>query len=139
MPLIPEKAEHSMNEKRKQSGPRLLRSVLLLIALLIAAVSCGKANDDGPTSDSGTVTNESNDVTEEQTGKYDVPDTVGNRDYENAVIRIASTNRSWYDDEVVVARATGDIIDDAVFRRNKLVDVGGCTEDLDDLLSRLCK
>jgi len=26
-----------------------------------------------------------------------------------------------------------------LIRCNKLVDVGGCTEDLDDLLSRLCK
>ena len=31
------------------------------------------------------------------------------------------------------------LVQSLLIRRNKLVDVGGCTEDLDDLLSRLCK
>ena len=31
------------------------------------------------------------------------------------------------------------LVQSLLIRRNKLVDVGGCTEDLDDLLSRLCQ
>lgn len=31
------------------------------------------------------------------------------------------------------------LVQSLLIRRNKLVDIGGCTEDLDDLLSRLCK
>lgn len=31
------------------------------------------------------------------------------------------------------------LVQSLLIRRNKLVDVGDCTEDLDDLLSRLCK
>lgn len=31
------------------------------------------------------------------------------------------------------------LVQSLLIRRNKLVDVGGSTEDLDDLLSRLCK
>ena len=111
-----------MKEKRNRTGLRSLLAVLLLIALLTAAVGCGKKGDNGSTSDNGTTTNGNSGATEEETSKYDVPDAVGNKDYGDAVIRIASTNRSWYDDEVVVARATGDVVDDAVYRRNKLVE-----------------
>ena len=31
------------------------------------------------------------------------------------------------------------LVQSLLIRRNKLVDVGGCTEDLDDLLAKLCK
>ena len=111
-----------MKEKRNRTGIRSLLAVLLLIALLTAAVGCGKKGDNGSASDNGTTTNGNSGATEEETSKYDVPDAVGNKDYGDAVIRIASTNRSGYDDEVVVARATGDVVDDAVYRRNKLVE-----------------
>ena len=31
------------------------------------------------------------------------------------------------------------LVQSLLIRRNKLVDVGGCTDDLDDLLAKLCK
>ncbi|HBF14251.1 MAG TPA: hypothetical protein DDW30_00925 [Clostridiales bacterium] len=112
-----------MEKKRKKKGLLSLLCLLLPLAMMVTAIGCGKKGDNSSTSDNGTTTNGNGSATEEETtSKYDIPDTVGNKDYGDAVIRIASTNRSWYDDEVVVARATGDIVDDAVYRRNKLVE-----------------
>lgn len=111
-----------MKEQRKKSGLRSILAALLLLAMLLAAVSCGKEEEGGTpsggtTGDGGSSTGEV--TTEDQ---YNIPDAVGDRDYENATIRIASSGRSWYDDEVTVARPTGDIIDDAVYKRNKAVE-----------------
>lgn len=109
-----------MKEQRKKLGLRSVLAAMLLLAMLLAAVSCGKKDDTpsgGTTGDSGSPTGE---VTTED--EYDIPDAVGDRDYGNATIRVASTNRTWYDDEVTVARPTGDIIDDAVYKRNKAVE-----------------
>ena len=47
-----------MKEKRNRTGIRSLLAVLLLIALLTAAVGCGKKGDNGSASDNGTTTND---------------------------------------------------------------------------------
>ena len=46
-----------MKEKRNRTGLRSLLAVLLLIALLTAAVGCGKKGDNGSATDNGTTTN----------------------------------------------------------------------------------
>ncbi len=108
-----------MEKKRKKTMLRSLLCLTVLIAMLMTAVACGKPNDTPTTGTTGENGTQSEVTTEDM---YDIPDKVGNQNFDNAVIRVASTNRTWYDDEITVERKTGDIIDDAVFTRNSVVE-----------------
>ncbi len=84
--------------------------------LLSLFVSCKK--DEETDADEGVTT----EGAEETKNKYDVYDDLGDIDFEGRTITIASTNRSWYLDEVSVERFSGDIVNDSIFKRNQNVE-----------------
>ncbi len=102
----------------------LKRSIALILILLMAVpliVSCNKAEeapDGGVTSSAAT--SEIADTTDasQTTSKYDVDDGLSGLDYNGRTVKIANTSRSWFADEISVERFTGDIVNDAVYRRN---------------------
>ena len=114
-----------MNRK-KHIGSGVWRVTIGFMAVLLtlsAFSACKKENPTGTGDETSPATGPSG--SQETTGEssiYDIPDQVGEQDFGGEVIRIASTNREWYADEVVVPRMTGDVIDDAVFKRNKRVE-----------------
>ena len=106
---------------------RYLTGILAVLLLLSLLAACAD-KEPGTPGESGSA-DAGNDGQQggqtDQTGEssiYDIPDQVGEQDFGMEEIRIASTNREWYADEVVVSRMNGDVIDDAVFRRNKRVE-----------------
>lgn len=114
-----------MNMKKHiGSGARRILIGIMAVLLMLPALSACRGEPDAEGGDeTSPATGPSG--SQETTGEssiYDIPDQIGEQDFGGEVIRIASTNREWYADEVVVSRMTGDVIDDAVFKRNKRVE-----------------
>ena len=114
-----------MNMKKHiGSGARRILIGIMAVLLMLPALSACRGEPDAEGGDeTSPVTDQSG--SQETTGEssiYDIPDQIGEQDFGGEVIRIASTNREWYADVVVVSRMTGDVIGDAVFKRNKRVE-----------------
>ena len=94
--------------------------------LIPMAVACkDNAPDVGESiADSDVVESDSTEVSESQTeNKYEVYDDLGDDiDLGGRKVTIASVDRSWYDDEIAVERYTGNVVNDAVFKRNMYVE-----------------
>lgn len=96
---------------------RLLCLMLLLCMLLPMALACNnQPADEGPQSDVS-----DSDSGSETENKYDVYDNLGEVDLLGRTITIASVDRSWYDDEVSISRTSGNIVPDAIYKRNEAV------------------
>ena len=61
--------------------------------------------------------------TEEETeNKYDVYDDLGDIDLDGREINIASSNHPWLGDEIAVDRFSGEVVSDAIYKRNMMVE-----------------
>lgn len=103
---------------------RLVRISALLLAalLLICAVSCGTA---GTETDTTAAVAETDAPTEPaaETDKYEIGDLLNETyDFKDETIVIASRGRQWTADEVAVEAEMGDLINDAIFKRNLSVE-----------------
>ena len=102
---------------------RLLILLLALLMLLPLVVACKKKEPDAGESDSGSGDSGSGDsVSESETGKYDVYDDLGEFDLGGRTISIGQSYEEDYSDEVDPDRMTGDVINDAVYKRNGAVE-----------------
>ena len=99
---------------------RLICFLLLLCMLLPMAFACSKDEEGGV--EESSVSDVESSTESETENKYDVYDNLGDVDLGGRKITIASVDRSWYDDEIDVARNTGNIVNDAIYKRNMLVE-----------------
>ena len=95
--------------------------ILVLLMLVPSIVACKKNTPDGEES-----SEQSNDVVdtggESGTSKYDVYDDLGDIDLGGRRVTIAQTGMADYVNEITIERLTGDIVNDAVYKRNANVE-----------------
>ena len=95
-----------------------LFSVILVLSMLIVLFSCARAGDDKETMPSTTASSlDSMPDTAEET-KYQGDDVPASVNFSERVINIASSDRSWYEDEVTVSDLNGEVVNDSVYERN---------------------
>lgn len=100
-------------------------ALLIVLVMVLFVVSC---SDTGETSDTGTdMTLSSDGDLQEATETTDalenrklVSDDLPVKDFEGAEFRISATDK--YDYEMDVESITGDVCDDAVYERNRLIE-----------------
>lgn len=97
---------------------KIISLVLVLLMLIPFVVSCKKGDETGNESSDAVSTDQG----EETTDKYDVADDVGTRDYEGRTITFAQSGNEYYRNEVCVERLTGDLVDDAIYKRTQTVE-----------------
>ena len=110
--------QKTRKRKEKNMKKRILCLMLTLCLFLPILNAC--KNDQQEETASGDNTTTSN--PEETKNKYDVYDDLGDLTFDGREITIGRVDRSLYDDEVSVERYTGDIVNDAIFKRNQLVE-----------------
>lgn len=131
----------------KSIAKKTLCLLLALLMLLPLVVSCRKdIEDDETDSDSAIVENGEESVTE--TSKYDEYDDIGEMDLGGRKFIIAQPNMNTYANEIDVDRMTGDIVYDAIYKRNAEVErrlkcdvvqlaLGGTEADTETILNDL--
>ena len=99
---------------------RLISLVLVLLMLVpcIAACKSKKAAESDSRETGETVSTEP----AETRNKYDVQDDLGEIDLGGKIVTIAQSGISDYENEVCVSRLTGDLVNDAIYRRNAAVE-----------------
>ena len=100
---------------------KIKKTLILLLALLMLlplVVACKKKEPDAAVGDSGS----GDSVSETETGKYDVYDDLGEFDMGGRTVNIGQSYEEDYSDEVDPDRLTGDVINDAVYKRNGAVE-----------------
>ncbi len=98
-------------------------SFILLLSMLILATACadnGKQPGDTDSTSAGADTG--NEVSEETTSQYTKDDLPAGLNFSGKTINIASSDRSWWVDEVTVKDLNGEIVNDAVYNRNLAVE-----------------
>ena len=103
-------------------------SMLLVIAMLaLTAISCGNGGEtvgeNTTTAPQGDVTTEATTTTEAETTKdpaaHDLPDDLN---YTGETVNIISRDSDWVRDEISVEMLNGDVVNDAVYTRNGVVE-----------------
>lgn len=98
---------------------KILALLLLICILIPSIVACKK---DG-TADGETTDEVDDSVSESETkDKYDVQDNLGDVDLGGKEVTIATTADSWFKGELTVEKFNGEIVNDAVYKRNMFVE-----------------
>lgn len=98
---------------------KILALLLLICMLIPSIVACKK---DG-TADGETTDEVDNSVSESETkDKYDVHDNLGDVDLGEKEVTIATTADPWFKGELTVEKFNGEIVNDAVYKRNMFVE-----------------
>lgn len=102
---------------------RAMCLMLILLMLVPAVAACKKdgAKDDESESVSSDVV-ESGNEGESEKSKYDVEDDLGDIDLGGRRVTIAQTGMDDYKNEIIIERLTGDVVNDAVYKRNAKVE-----------------
>ena len=108
----------------KTIAKKTLCLLLALLMLLPFVVSCKR---DGEAEGTDTSVEGAADVSGEESGsetksKYEVYDNLGDIDLGERTIRIGQPNSDEYMHDIFVDRMTGDVVNDAVYNRNKAVE-----------------
>jgi len=103
----------------------LMRTACLILVLLMlapAVVACKKDGEgEGSESVSTPDVNEDNGG-ESESSKYDVKDDLGDIDLDGRTVIIAQSGIDDYANEIHVERLTGDVVSDAIYKRNANVE-----------------
>ena len=98
-----------------------LMLILLMLVPVVAACKKDGAKDDESESVSSDVV-ESGNEGESEKSKYDVEDDLGDIDLGGRRVTIAQTGMDDYKNEIIIERLTGDVVNDAVYKRNAKVE-----------------
>lgn len=93
-------------------------SILLLIAMILTAAACGSGGDKKTVISDTTAA----ETAAEEEGEKEIPDDLPAADFEGYVFRIGVTNVNSLDKQVIVETETGDVVDDAVYTSNVMVE-----------------
>ena len=96
-------------------------AIIAILLMLILLCACAEQTE-GQETDIQTTTEILTEEEETQSPYYITDDLPANLDYEGRVINVASSDRSWWIDEVTVPELNGEIINDAVYNRNLAVE-----------------
>lgn len=98
-----------------------LIAIMAILSMLILLCACADQPDEGKETDAQTTADT---LTEEETTSpyYITDDLPVNLDFDGREINVASSDRSWWIDEVTVPELNGEIINDAVYNRNLSVE-----------------
>ncbi len=101
---------------------KIIAALLLVVMMIPMVVACG--TDDPVVDDpaaNGSEAGGEGDVSdsESESDQYNINDDLGDIDLGGRTITIARVDRSWYADEVKVDGLNGNVINDAVFKRNQ--------------------
>ena len=99
--------------------------VLVLLILLPCVISCrsDQVNSGDPASSESSSSSDVVDGNKEtESDKYNVSDDVGTRDYGGREIRLGYVNSGKLEIDIVPERLSGDIVDDALYKRNAAVE-----------------
>lgn len=99
---------------------RVLCLILALLMLVPAVIACKKDEDTGDGDGEETVSTTTSG--EGEKSKYDVYDDLGDIDLGGRKVVIAQSGIEDYKNEICVARMTGDLVDDAIFKRTANVE-----------------
>ena len=101
-----------------KNGMKKVLILLLVLLMLVPAVAACKKNTPDATDGGSDVAGGS----ETETDKYAVGDNIGDIDLGARAIKIAQPGQTNYMSEVKVERLTGDVVSDAIFKRNAAVE-----------------
>lgn len=103
---------------------RILSIVLLVMVLLPSVIACSKKDAGGSNESANTndVVDTTNDSSSQNKNQYDVQDAIGERDYDGREIVLANINHENYLIEADVKDITGDIVSDAIYKRNRTAE-----------------
>lgn len=107
----------------KEAIMKRIMAFLTLLSLLLVFCACAEI-DDGEVNDTGTVAEGISEKEPEDDGQpiYTSDDLPEGLNFDSKTINIASSDRSWWEDEVSVSDLNGELVNDAVYNRNLSVE-----------------